>query len=84
MLYISCVIKWAKNTVSCSIHYTEMIKWIVQMRKNKTKPKSNPTKSQLKQTNILCQIILTITPRNTSSQTNIFGKYIYGGKWQIR
>lgn len=41
MLYISYVIKWAKNTVSCSTHYTEMIKWIDQKQKQKQK-KSQP------------------------------------------
>lgn len=67
MLYISYVIKWAKNTVSCSTHYTEMIKWIDQKQKNKTKPNKIPTQMN-KQTNNLCQTILTVTPKNMSSQ----------------
>lgn len=69
MLYISYAIKWAKNIVSCSIHYTEMMKLVVQKKK---KSQNNKTKSQPKQinkqTNNLCQTILSVTPKNMSSQ----------------
>jgi len=59
MLYNSYIMKWTKKRANCSLHYTEIVKLIVQ----------NQTNKQIKH---LCQTVTSVASRNISLQKMYF------------